>query len=181
MRRVRLGAILCAQGRFAAHTFDTGWIEAKHLGLSTAKRYQFRRKTTCAPLVADGEHISMTISYRAPLTGFEPNGWWDFNYFDCFRDSISAQTPDTPAKILIRQVAFFRTQSAGCPDVNTDAKLAAASKHSIRATPKRTQEVPAVLHLLKLIPEEWSTSTPGMGTGTFQSFPYQLRYSTADI
>lgn len=43
----------CALGGNSAVAFDTSFIDAKYLGINAAKRYQFRRKTRCAPLVPD--------------------------------------------------------------------------------------------------------------------------------
>ena len=45
---------VCLRGSNSAYTLDTGQIEAKYLGINSAKRYQFRRSTTCAPVVTDG-------------------------------------------------------------------------------------------------------------------------------
>ena len=50
----------CALGRNGAHTFDTGFSDASYTGINTAKRYQFRKRTTCAPLIPDGENINIT-------------------------------------------------------------------------------------------------------------------------
>ena len=40
----------CVLGKDSAIAFDTGFIDGKFLGINAAKRYQFRRKSLCAPL-----------------------------------------------------------------------------------------------------------------------------------
>ena len=64
----------CALGRSSAMTFDTGFIDAKFLGINAAKRYQFRRKTSCAPLVPDG----IFLKVLPPMTFPMPNGSIDY-------------------------------------------------------------------------------------------------------
>lgn len=47
----------------ACVTFDTGLIDAKFLGINAAKRYQFRRRMSCAPLIPDDRS---SIRYQFP-------------------------------------------------------------------------------------------------------------------
>ena len=47
----------CWRGKGAAFTLDTGYVDANTIGLNAAKRYSFRRKTTCAPLVVAGSPL----------------------------------------------------------------------------------------------------------------------------
>ena len=57
----------CAFGPSGAVSFDTGLLDAGVLGLNAAKRYQFRRNSTCVPLIPDGKHygfISDADAYR---------------------------------------------------------------------------------------------------------------------
>ena len=39
----------CTEGIHAPITFDTGFVDAKCLGINAAKRHKFRRQTTCTP------------------------------------------------------------------------------------------------------------------------------------
>lgn len=48
---------VCAQGRYSALTFDTGYVHAKTIGLNVAQMFYLRRSTTCAPLVPDDQNI----------------------------------------------------------------------------------------------------------------------------
>lgn len=45
----------CLQGNTAAYALDTGYIDAKFLGFNAEQRHLFRRKSTCSPVVPDGE------------------------------------------------------------------------------------------------------------------------------
>lgn len=45
----------CLQGKTAAYTLDTGYIDAKFLGFNAGQRHLFRRKSTCSPVASDGE------------------------------------------------------------------------------------------------------------------------------
>ena len=45
------------QGRYTALTFDTGYVYAKNIGLNAAQSFYFGRRTTCAPLMPDGQEI----------------------------------------------------------------------------------------------------------------------------
>lgn len=47
----------CAWGRNSALSFDTGLVDAHFLGINSQKKYQFRRKMLCAPLLPDGDFI----------------------------------------------------------------------------------------------------------------------------
>lgn len=47
----------CALGRNSALSFDTGLVDAHFLGINAQKKYQFRRKMLCAPLLPDGDFI----------------------------------------------------------------------------------------------------------------------------
>lgn len=47
----------CAWGRNSALSFDTGLVDAHFLGINAQKKYQFRRKMLCAPLLPDGDFI----------------------------------------------------------------------------------------------------------------------------
>lgn len=47
----------CAWGRHSAVSFDTGFVDAHFLGINTPRKYQFRRKMLCAPLLPDGDFI----------------------------------------------------------------------------------------------------------------------------
>ena len=43
---------LCASHLDPAYIFDTGYIDAKYIGINSFKQYHFRRRSTCAPLNA---------------------------------------------------------------------------------------------------------------------------------
>ena len=45
----------CPLKEGCAHTFDTGYIDSKYIGINAARRHYFRRRTTCAPLLPDGK------------------------------------------------------------------------------------------------------------------------------
>ena len=47
----------CAWGRNSAVSFDTGLVDAHILGINAPRKYQFRRKMLCAPLLPDGDFI----------------------------------------------------------------------------------------------------------------------------
>lgn len=49
----------CALGASLALTHDTGLIDARFVGLSSLKRFQFRRTTTCSPFKADDGFASL--------------------------------------------------------------------------------------------------------------------------
>ena len=69
---------ICSQGRNLAHTFDTGYVSAKYIGLNAARQYLFRRTATCAPLVADGELIIQTKGESANQISD-----WKINAYGC--------------------------------------------------------------------------------------------------
>ncbi|KAL8783281.1 MAG: hypothetical protein Q9213_004715 [Squamulea squamosa] len=51
----------CALDENPALLLDTGYIDAKYLGINSKIPYHFRRTTTCAPLKPDGELLSVEI------------------------------------------------------------------------------------------------------------------------
>ena len=50
---------ICALGHRSAFTLDTGITDIRAIGINSPLRYQFRRRTTCAPLKADSKILSL--------------------------------------------------------------------------------------------------------------------------
>ncbi|MCJ1383780.1 hypothetical protein MMC17_006894 [Xylographa soralifera] len=63
---------VCLEGSRSALTLDTGWLDAKYLGINSEERFQFRRSTTCSPLVADERYVKEVI---------DSNGHASYNYY----------------------------------------------------------------------------------------------------
>ena len=76
---------VCLEGTRSAITLDTGLPDARYLGINSAQRFQFRRSTTCAPLVSDGRYVKEVINsdgqasynyYYGPIwNGTSPGNW----------------------------------------------------------------------------------------------------------
>ena len=49
----------CAEGRYAAITFDSGYVHAKTIALNSTQTFYFRRSTTCAPLVPNSREFKV--------------------------------------------------------------------------------------------------------------------------
>jgi hypothetical protein len=47
----------CLEGDSSAYTLDTGFVDYNVLGINAEQRFQFRRKTTCAPLVTNYPYL----------------------------------------------------------------------------------------------------------------------------
>lgn len=69
---------VCAQGRYSALTFDTGYVHANTIGLNVAQNFNFRRSTTCAPLVPDYQEIRI---YRSFLLNYPIQNTATTQYF----------------------------------------------------------------------------------------------------
>jgi hypothetical protein len=71
---------VCLLGPKSAVTFDTGYLDAKTLGINARKRPFYRRRTTCAPLVTDG-YVDIQDNYSGFLIqaqfyyGPKEQGW----------------------------------------------------------------------------------------------------------
>ena len=50
-------AKVCALNEHPAYSFDSGLVDSKYLGINAQKRYLFRRRVTCAPVILDGDNI----------------------------------------------------------------------------------------------------------------------------
>jgi hypothetical protein len=50
---------VCLYGQTSAYTLDTGFTDSNLLGINAAKRYQFRRRTTCSPVVTNSSYIGI--------------------------------------------------------------------------------------------------------------------------
>ena len=48
---------LCKLGRKSALTFDTGFLDAKIIGINTASHFEFRRRSTCAPVMDNDTYV----------------------------------------------------------------------------------------------------------------------------
>ena len=53
---------ICAFKNVSAVIFDTGLVDAKLLGINSATQLQFRRRSACLPLKADGKHLRSITS-----------------------------------------------------------------------------------------------------------------------
>jgi hypothetical protein len=60
---------VCVLHEKSAYNFDAGYVDSKHLGINAAKRHHFRRRSTCAPLLPDGENIKEVNSSATGLSG----------------------------------------------------------------------------------------------------------------
>jgi hypothetical protein len=52
---------VCLDGENSAYTLDTGYLDSRILGINGAPRYQFRRRTACAPLVVNASYIRLGV------------------------------------------------------------------------------------------------------------------------
>ena len=52
-------------GAEPALVLDTGFVDVRYIGINTRLPYHFRRTTTCAPLVSDGEFIKSEMGERS--------------------------------------------------------------------------------------------------------------------
>ena len=50
--------------RAPGFTLDTGLIDASFLGINSVKRYQFRRKSTCAPVISEWPYVRKETSHN---------------------------------------------------------------------------------------------------------------------
>jgi hypothetical protein len=50
---------VCLYGDNSTYTLDTGYLDSRILGINGAPRYQFRRRTACAPLVVNASYIRL--------------------------------------------------------------------------------------------------------------------------
>jgi hypothetical protein len=57
---------VCLLGPKSAVTFDSGYLDARTLGVNTRRRLFYRRKNTCAPLVTDG-YVDIQDNYMGFL------------------------------------------------------------------------------------------------------------------
>jgi hypothetical protein len=48
---------VCLYGDTSAYTLDTGFVDSNVLGVNAPRRYQIRRKTTCAPLITNASYV----------------------------------------------------------------------------------------------------------------------------
>lgn len=48
---------VCLYGQTSAYTLDTQFVDSNVLGINAPTRYQFRRRTTCSPLVMNSSYI----------------------------------------------------------------------------------------------------------------------------
>lgn len=58
---------VCLYGQTSAYALDTGFVDSNVLGINAAKRYQFRRRTTCSPIVTNSSYIT----YYYPREGYD--------------------------------------------------------------------------------------------------------------
>lgn len=52
-----LGGV-CLYGQNSAYALDTDYVDSNVLGINAAKRYQFKRRTTCSPIVMNSSYIN---------------------------------------------------------------------------------------------------------------------------
>jgi hypothetical protein len=48
---------VCLYGQISAYALETHWVDSNVLGINAPKRYHFRRKTTCSPIVTNYSYI----------------------------------------------------------------------------------------------------------------------------
>ena len=74
---------MCKLGDDFVHTLDTGFINARSLGINSASNFEFRRRTTCSPVIdnstfvqpkTSSDNVTVRIQY---LYGPEWTGWTD--------------------------------------------------------------------------------------------------------
>lgn len=49
---------VCLYGQTSAYALDTGYVDCSVLGINAAKRYQFKRRTVCSPIVTNSSYVS---------------------------------------------------------------------------------------------------------------------------
>lgn len=53
---------MCKLGNDSVHTLDTGFINARILGINSASNFEFRRRTTCSPVLDNNEFVWLETS-----------------------------------------------------------------------------------------------------------------------
>jgi hypothetical protein len=48
----------CLCGQTSAYALDTRFVDSSVLGINAAKRYQFRRRTICSPIVTNSSYVA---------------------------------------------------------------------------------------------------------------------------
>lgn len=56
----------CALPSEPAYTFDTGYVDAKYVGINSVNKHYFRRTTICAPLTSEAWCMSYRSGYESP-------------------------------------------------------------------------------------------------------------------
>lgn len=92
----------CALQNDSALMLDTGFINAKHIGINTASRLYFRRTANCAPLQLDGEYLKMNEINRI----IYPKGLLVFDS-DIYGRRKVVPVLDTEQEIYITKSAIF--------------------------------------------------------------------------
>ena len=82
---------VCLLGDNSAYTLDTGYLDTRILGINGAPLYQFRRKTTCAPLVVNASYVRLGVDDPSRVDYFYGNSATDNRtYSDFVGDSWKA-------------------------------------------------------------------------------------------
>jgi len=56
----------CALPSEPAYTFDTGYVDARHVGINSLNKYFFRRTTICAPVTSEAWCMSYRSGHESP-------------------------------------------------------------------------------------------------------------------
>jgi len=78
---------VCLYRNNSAYTLDTGYLDSNILGINGARRFQFRRKTTCAPLVVNTSYIRFGTDDPRRVDYFYGNNATDSKTYSDFVDS----------------------------------------------------------------------------------------------
>jgi hypothetical protein len=75
---------VCLFGENSAYSLDTGYLDSNILGINGVQRYQFRRRTSCAPLVVNTSYIRFGEDDAARVDYFYGNSVIDLKTYSDF-------------------------------------------------------------------------------------------------
>ena len=105
-----LNKAMCKNGDSSVSTMDLGFVDANSLGINSARKFDFRRRTTCSPVLDNDSFVQShivsenvaeisysyqsTTTYRTPPYTFRERRY--LNYYDLPNGSsrVSARIPD---------------------------------------------------------------------------------------